>query len=211
MSEHRRKRALTAEEATTEILRFLDEELEGDGDDFDELYHDDDLVDADEDNIATVANQSEGDLDETALDACSPRLIEATRKRKKLTWMRLVNSINSALDPDNFDSMVLPAGDDQRTIIGYLGPKKNPNTDKIIWTQRPPSGAGRQSICNVLGGSPGSVKGDAKSVSTPREAFELFINHIMISDLVSYTNARIAETKEKIGDIANQYPFKSYI
>ena len=131
MSEHRRKRILTAEEATTEILRFVDEGLEGDGDDLEELYDDDDFDDVDEENIEADTFESGTDFDETDPDACSSGLIEGTRKRKKLTWMRLVNSIDSALDPDNFDAMALPTTDDQRTIIGYLGPKKNPNTEKL--------------------------------------------------------------------------------
>ena len=37
-----------------------------------------------------------------------------------------------------------------------------------------------------------------------------YLYTITIGNLVTYTNAKIAETKERVGEIADQYPFQSY-
>ena len=61
-----------------------------------------------------------------------------------------MNSIDKALDPDNFGEMDLPAAT-QKTFIVYLGPQKRKNVEKVLWTDVQPEVRGRQRQCDILG------------------------------------------------------------
>ena len=56
-----------------------------------------------------------------------------SRHRKILTSSRLVHSIDSALDPDNYDGITyLNKGGCWETFVGYFRPKSNKATEKIF-------------------------------------------------------------------------------
>ena len=65
--------------------------------------------------------------------------------RKLLTANRLVNSYDDILRPCNVDK----SNDGVETLTGYMGPKNNPNTEKIFWSTQEPS-VGRQRSCDIL-------------------------------------------------------------
>ena len=47
-----------------------------------------------------------------------------------------VNSIDDALDPDNYDTMELPTPKKQRTWTLKLGPEKKKDVETIGWTDQ---------------------------------------------------------------------------
>eukprot|EP00112_Aurelia_sp_Birch-Aquarium-sp1_P021631 Seg5874.2 transcript_id=Seg5874.2/GoldUCD/mRNA.D3Y31 product="hypothetical protein" protein_id=Seg5874.2/GoldUCD/D3Y31 len=94
------------------------------------------------------------------------------RPKRKLTKYKLVNSLDAALDEENYKELNLSESD---TIhVGYLGSRKKKETELIKWSEKKPVFKGRQNSYNVITEKPG-VKGvAAKSADTPRKAFELF-------------------------------------
>ena len=77
--------------------------------------------------------------------------------KKILTSKRLVNSIDASLEPTNYNFIPLPwkfepDRTEEEVLLGYLGPKSNPNTQKIFWTSTPPTSVGRQSATNIIKG-----------------------------------------------------------
>ena len=68
-------------------------------------------------------------------------------QKKLLTFNRLVNSLDSSLDPTRYDEISLPRNTSGSTEIeiltGYLGPTSKQDTPKIYWTTDPPSLTGR--------------------------------------------------------------------
>ena len=90
---------------------------------------------------------------------------EPTLKKRKLTNTRVVNSIDSSLDPVNYKPLKLSSSKDVH--IGYLGPRKKKDTKQIKWTEEKPTIKGKQRKQDVIKGTPG-VRGDlAKSADTP--------------------------------------------
>ena len=67
--------------------------------------------------------------------------------RKLLTPNRIINSLDAALEPDNYDEVQLPLsvkGDNVNEILtGYLGPKSKADTKKIYWTSEENTNVGR--------------------------------------------------------------------
>ena len=61
----------------------------------------------------------------------------------------MVNSIDSSLNPDNFNLKPL---EHEEIFMGHLGPKSNPQTEKIFWTSTPPSSSGRDRECDIIDG-----------------------------------------------------------
>lgn len=187
------KRNLSLEEALNDINAWIDENNDPD----DDLLSDDlgELNGAIEDNC---------DDDEEILDALEDTLSEpeddgpAQRHRKPLTRKRKVNSIDSALDIENYaENIYLNCSEDWEDITGYLGPMKNPKTEKNIWTNETPSLVGRQRACDVIT-SPVACLQSNIDITSEMDAFDLFIDREMIDLLVDKTNIRIRDRTEKI-------------
>ena len=120
-------------------------------------------------------------------------IVPARGKRRLLTSNRLVHSIDSALNHENYEEIVQPCntkGDDTLEILtGYLGPKSNPNTEKIYWTSEPNTTVGRQRACDVIG--PNSTVRYAADIKNINDCFSKLINEEMVDLVVSCTNARL--------------------
>ena len=113
--------------------------------------------------------------------------------RKILTSSRLVHSIDSALDPDNFDEITYLNKDGcWETFVGYLGPKSNKATKKIFWSSDVPSCSGRQRQCDIIPGGKNSILlGRVKRIETTEDAFDLLFDEEMFSLTESKTNEKI--------------------
>ena len=126
-----RKRAFTAEEAAELVVEdFPDDSDAASGEDFDELITQEEFFgdgdsSADEDaRLHTAASSAEGavssddneeeeDLDAAAASGSSKTPSSTSKEppaaKRLRTTQRLVNSIEAALDPENFDPMQLPS------------------------------------------------------------------------------------------------------
>ena len=121
--------------------------------------------------------------------------------KKKLTYSRNVNSIDSALDETNYHMIELP--EERKRITGYL-PSKHSNQKKkksdkieIHFSNHPPQNVGRQGSQNVIKNKP-DVHGNARNAATERQAFEVFFTEEMMGNVVTFTNKKIEKTLEQI-------------
>ena len=105
------------------------------------------------------------------------------RHRKILTSSRLVHSIDSPLDPDNYDEITYLTKDGRwETFVGNLGPKSNKATEKFFWSSDAPSCSGRQRQCDIIpGGKQSILLGRAKHIETIEDAFDLLFDEEMFS------------------------------
>ena len=110
----------------------------------------------------------------------------------------MVNSIDAALDPDNYDTMELPTPKKPRTWTAKLGPAKKKDVETIGWTDQPPAAQGRQRRCDILTGEPGLRSTDAQDAETMLDAFNLFIDPRMVDEVVAARNRKIEETLQDI-------------
>ena len=69
---------------------------------------------------------------------------------------------------------------------------------EILFSNIPPKITRRQNACNIISNKPG-VTPEFRETETERDAFELFLTKAMIENIVNYTNKRINETLEKVG------------
>ena len=100
-----------------------------------------------------------------------------SRHRKILTSSRLVHSIDSTLDPDNYNETTYLNKDGcWETLIGYLGRKSNKATQKIFWSS---------DICP--GGKHSILLGREKHLETIEDAFDLLFDEEMFSLIESKT------------------------
>lgn len=213
------RRVYTAEEVA-EIFAGED----SDGDDFDDLLtgdefrgmmcnEDDDQVDDDGDQaggsaaggVSTTGHDldmdeqdEEGGGDEEEEEEGSTNPLGSPSAKRLRTANRLVNSIDAALEPDNYDPMPLPALTRWHTWTANLGPAKKKNVEKISWTDKPAEQRGRQMQCDIVKGNPGLRSVAAKAVSTIRDAFDLFITPAMVDLVVRETNKKIEVTISKL-------------
>ena len=105
---------------------WTDDDAESDLDELNDDSDSEDTVDADEEIADAIDNELSEAEDE---DALAP----VQRYRKPLTWKRKVKSIYAALNIDNYsEATYLNFSGEWEDLTGYLGPKKNPATEKII-------------------------------------------------------------------------------
>ena len=69
--------------------------------------------------------------------------------KRPRTAKRLANSINAAIDEDNYDELELPEQTIWHTWKAKVGPVKSKTAEPISWTDQPPEQRGRQTQCNI--------------------------------------------------------------
>ena len=81
-------------------------------------------------------------------------------------------------------------------LVGDLGPKNKPTTEKIIWGNEPPAEGGRQWSRDVIIGTVGNVKprSKASAVKSISEALDLYFTNDMYELILQHTNGRILKT-----------------
>ena len=129
------------------------------GDDLDEIYDDNDRNAADEDSDDRDEDEVEG---KSSSDDDQPQPQPQPqpgnrRSQKMLTYNCLVNSIDKSLDANCFDPHYFGTVDDEEhetVLTGYLGPKKNPATETILWSNKKQERVGRERSCDILPRSP---------------------------------------------------------
>ena len=106
----------------------------------------------------------------------------------------MVNSIDAALDPDNYDTKELPTPKKPRTWTAKLGPAKKKDVETIGWTDQPPVPQGCQRRCDIFTVEPGLWSTDARDAETMLDAFNLFIDPRMVDEVVAAMNRKIEQT-----------------
>ena len=127
------------------------------------------------------------DADFTAEQITNP----AITQRRQLTYQRLVHSIDSALDENNYDALQLPRK--KHILRSKAVDKENKIEYKLKFSNQPPLPEGRQASQDILRNKPG-VKGSAKNAKTPKDAFDLFFIDEICKKIVFYTNKHIEKT-----------------
>ena len=131
--------AVTAEEAVSEILTWVENNNEDNGDDDLE-----DLNGTDEDNFVVDANidpdapESDGDVTgEDELRGEGPT--RRQHRRRTLTYQRDVNSIDTAMDESNYNPVEIPSV--ETLVSGYIPDKEHkkkksrcrlPTTNRVL-------------------------------------------------------------------------------
>ena len=127
-------------------------------------------------------------------------------KRKTFTYMRKVNSIDAALDENNYDPYVIPAEILQITgEVPSLDRTKKNKKDKIIFSNQPRPYNGRQKAAHCPKNKPG-VSSYSKTATSSVECFHLFMTDEMLEHIVTCTNKRV---EMSLPD-TEKYPQKAY-
>ena len=113
-------------------------------------------------------------------------------RKKQLTYQRLVNSIDSALDEANYDN--LEASNRNITLTSHV-PHETDKKKKIElkFVNVKPVTVGRQRSSDVIRQKPG-LSPYLRNVSSQTEVFSLFITDEMVLCILEYTNKKIQET-----------------
>ena len=103
-------------------------------------------------------------------------------RRKQLTYQRLVNSIDSALDETNYDT--LETSNRNITLTSHVPDERDKKKKKELkFVDVKPATVGRQRSSDVIRQKPGISRYSTK-VSSQKEAFSLFITDEMMSTLI---------------------------
>ena len=120
--------------------------------------------------------------------------------RKLVTPNRIINSLDAALEPDNYDEVQLPLsveGDNVNEILtGYLGPKSKAGTKNIYWTSEENTYVGRQRSCDVIRSAVSTVR-YSNDIHTITDCFHKFID-----EQISIINQHLDKIKNN-----NRYGF----
>ena len=198
------KRKLTADEAIQDILRFLENDRNEDEfvDDLDEVY-DDIHAAIDSDDGESSSSDTDGNENERP-------------PRKMLTAKRLVNSIDKSLDETCYDkhNFGMVENDDEAVILtGYLGPKKNPKTEKVLWTNSMPNNSGRQKSYDILprAPAPATLLPHAAGIESVSDAFHVLFPVDMVELIVKHTNSRIQHVQDSLPEYYARTNKNTYI
>ena len=196
-----RSATISAADAIEEMRRFVENsDSENEDNDLSDLYGSEDgnEVDVEENSELDVEIDNEEDIE------------RANRmQRKLLTKNRLVHSIDTALDLENYNAFILP--EQEKTVIGIIKHDNNRNNDeKIDFINKPNEDQrGRQNRANVITGQTG-IRAKARNVNTEKEAFDLYITPNMLNSVINHTNVKINKLIEKLPDDFNKdfkYPY----
>ena len=132
-------------------------------------------------------------------------------QRRLLTKQRIVNSIDAAVNLENYNPFPIPH--EMRTIesVFKVDNKKQINDIKRTFQNQPPTGnVGRNNRANVITGRQGP---QPKATNTPslRAAFELYFTNELVSSIVSCTNKTIRRTLSVAEDLIAQNSRYSYM
>ena len=137
MSAKNRKH-ISGEEAIQNILQFVEEESGDEESDLDELYRDENEINSDT-NISCESSDSEKENDDPNANENANLIARRKHRRKQLTYMRLVNSIDSSLSlslsEENFDPIELPV--QEKTIIGIIPSQNKKKNTEVKFTNQP--------------------------------------------------------------------------
>ena len=128
MCRKRKINKITSHKAIHDILRFVENEDSGEESDIEDLFGNDTEIQLEIQQLYNKSDDSESD-DELIVEPATKR----TDKCKTLTYKRLVNSIDSALDENNFQLFDVPQK--EVTIKGELpdpSSKKKTTKKKLV-------------------------------------------------------------------------------
>eukprot|EP00112_Aurelia_sp_Birch-Aquarium-sp1_P024842 Seg801.3 transcript_id=Seg801.3/GoldUCD/mRNA.D3Y31 product="hypothetical protein" protein_id=Seg801.3/GoldUCD/D3Y31 len=137
-------------------------------------------------------------LDEAADDGIATGShfdIQARNQRRLAEKQLRPKSIDDALDPEFFD--LLPPASEEELFTTIMGSKTDKNAERITWTSNHPFHAGRTDAANLIynrSGPTALARAAVDNIST----WSLFINEIMISDMLLRTNQRIDQIIERL-------------
>jgi hypothetical protein len=178
-------------------LLYLDEAVERD----DDAEMNEDVGDVEIDGVGDVEIDGAVEVEEVADE--NNRL-----RRRQLTKNRLVNSIDAALNLDNYNPYQIP--EDLQSINSNF---KVDNKTTIVreFQNKPTTGnIGQRNRANVITGRQGTQP-KAKDTPTARAAFQLFFTEEMMGTIVLCTNRKIAKCianlPEGFLEQSNKYPF----
>ena len=189
------KRKISYDVAVADILNFVENDGEETedcaNDDLDELY--------DEEQLREAAQDDSSDDDNIPEPIQVPE--ENNRPpRKILTKNRLVNSIDKSLDETLYDhhdfGLVHNDNDNnKKELTAYLGPKSDKNTKKIIWTNKIPQRVldGRQRACDIIPSSPpvSSLIKPVADLESITDIFKVLFSAEMVDLIITNTNKKI--------------------
>ena len=156
----------------------------------DDIHCGDTLYDSEEDESEEVVS---GDCD----------VVNERSRNRPVLNNRLVRSIDSSLDPENYAVFELP--EELKECSAVLQKKSRNTPEKIItWRNQPVSRVGRQGRENLLR-SEGGVKGMATQANTPKKCFQLFFSPEMISLCTDYTNIIIDKRLTELANKSTEY------
>ena len=104
--------------------------------------------------------------------------------------------------------------DDEAVILtGYLGPKKNPKTEKVFWTNSMPKNSARQRSCDILPRAPALVTllPLAAGIESVSDAFHVPFPVDMVELLVKHTNSRIQHVQDNLPEYYARTNKNTYI
>ena len=197
--ECRRGKRISAEEAIADILDFVNEASDEEESDIEELYGEENL-NGDNANERNSDVESDSSSEEERTETPTER---RKHRKKQLTYKRKVNSIESALSEGNYELLAIP---EKEKILKVEVADEESNAKKkkdrkktVEFTNIPQGTTGRQNACNIIPNKPGVAAGYRKT-DNERDAFELLFTEQMVEKIVLYTNKRISETIEIIGN-----------
>lgn len=188
-----RRTCISADDAVREMLRFV-ENSDSDSDDDNDLsslYGSELEANEDADDISGGEEEIDNRVEE-----------DNHLRRKQLTKNRLVHSIDSALDLENYNVFVVP--EEEKVIRGVIKHDNNRNNDeKIEFSNQPGNTRGRQTRANVITGITG-LRARAKRIETEQQAFSLYITPDMLQSVIDYTNIKMNKLIAKLPDDFNK-------
>ena len=95
---------------------------------------------------------------------------------------------------DRHDFGLVDDENDATVLTGYFGPKKNPRTEKIFWTNKAPNNTGRRlRSCDILprAPAPATLLAPASDIDSIANAFHCLFTPDMVELVVKHTNTKI--------------------
>lgn len=195
----RLRRRYTTEDV---IEKLFDNEEDDDLDELNDLEDSESETDSDDMSPSTTVPEVTEECSDTEQDPngssdteldLNESFEQSSIKRKLLTRMKLVKSIDTCLEEDNFSPVDLQ--EREKVFTTYLEKPKNKKDPgkKIKWANQRPV-EGRQSQSDVIRG-PTGVKGAAKRATEPQECWNLFFTKAMVNRIVCHTNKKILSVR----------------
>ena len=156
------------------------------------------LEDSDEDDDLNelLSSSDESEVEQMDIDSDESDAPEPQRPRRVPVHLRAVRSLDSALDPTNYDRWEVPAEPKEHTVVMEKKTRDNPE-QTITWKNQPPTQRGRQNTANIISGTPG-VNRTARNARSPLDAWNCMFTDDMKNIVVTRTNEKIQEFRSKL-------------